>query len=234
MKPEFSKPFDAHHARQGAPFSCADGTAAAILKWDLRGGPCQIAGTYEDGQFGDELIRWTEDGTPHQLAGTAKTLVMLPLGLIDGKPVFVGDELVDPTGATFTPGPGNAGHLSGCRWPAPAKAYPKTTMTGADLISATGTGEWIDHSVIASIANAALRHAVDTGQVMAVDDVELAKSKSYLDGVHAVHAPSRAARDMLVAKAIRDVCMAKVDKFHNRAAQELFSVDLLSIINATQ
>lgn len=226
MKPEFSKPFSAEHARDGAPFCCADGTAAEIVKWDCRGGECPLLGVIDNDQFGQLSVRWTEAGVPHAEREIAKSLVMLPLGMLEGKPVFTGDAIEDGCLGDWTSGfaqPRNR-VFTNCRWPAPAKVYPKTRMTGADLISATGAADWIDETVIASIANAALQHACDAEQVVPMTDVmEVARS---------LNKRGRTERDMAVARAVAvDIRNCWAFEGHKPCKDYIDSIDLATIIS---
>ena len=162
MKPLHSKLFSMVDAQDGAPYSFDDGECAEIIKWNRNGQhPIVVmCGKRQD------VYSLGVDGY-----GGAGQLVMLPLGIIDGKPVFVGDELTyaEDTRRTFTAQPRwdqeslNAG--SGCIWPAPANVYPQTLMTYLDLVNVY---ENFDKFQVAlkEVANAAICHAIDAGQVI--------------------------------------------------------------------
>ena len=264
MKPEFLRPFDAAAACRGAPFCCTNGWRAEVLKYATNG----LFGTITKPSGEEFPASWTIAGESDSgVISKDKDLAMLPLGRIENKPVFVGDRLLDAKGAEFTV---TVGQVFGpgclCKWAPPAKVYPETRMTDAEIQRATpklGMRPSDDVMALSEIAgslralvNAALRHAVDAGQLVPVSEAKpslrphcpyTGKLRDPHDietdpmGVLVRHSgeplrgiEGRAARDMVVAKAIRDVCMAKVNKFHNRAAQELLSVDLLSIINTAQ
>lgn len=181
MKPEFSRPFNLEHARAGAPFGCRDGRVATILKWDgRRPGEPLIGHQGED----DIPASWAVDGAYSQEHESDVDLLMLPLGMLDGKPVFTGDAIEDGPG-DWTPGiahPANR-NFTNCRWPAPPRVYPVTLMAAAELDSASADTEGLRR-----VANAALRHAVDAGQLIEPGD--------------------RAARDMAVAVAVRNVAQS--------------------------
>jgi len=162
--PIHTRPFCAEHARAGALYSCRNGEEATVLKWDCRDKDYPLIGVQG---ITDTATEWHADGG-HYIADHC--LVMLPLGEIDGKPVFVGDELVDPSGATLMVRPSYEECLSGCRWPEPAKAHPQTQMTDTDLIGIY----WQPGADFVSVANAAIRHACESGQVVTKEDHEAA------------------------------------------------------------
>lgn len=202
MKPEFTKEFNADHAKAGAPYCCRNGVEATIVKFDCRHPNFVLVGVR--GQS-DECTSWTNKGGFYgNNDPCGHDLAMLPLGMIDGKPVFVGDELLDDQGHAFfvKPTPAEWLHTTGCAWPAPAKVYPATQIGDNDLCSAyygggPVVGATAEMAAFYRIANAALRHAIEAGQVITMADhhEEMAK----LDDE----------RDMAVAKAVRDACRSK-------------------------
>lgn len=167
MKPEFSKPFDQAAARAGAPFCCRDGRPADILKWDGRRPGEPLIGFQSDS---DIPASWAADGAYETGCEGDIDLIMLPLGLIDGKPVFVGDVFLWRGGELTTAMPDMAGgDWSNSRWPLPAKVYP--TYTG-DLDALRhaynkSMGSTVN-GAMEQVANSALRHAIDAGQVVQV------------------------------------------------------------------
>lgn len=179
MKPEFSKPFDLDHARAGALYGCKDGQHAEILKWDCKHPHYPLIGVIcENGFHYPES--WTASGTQANdeeiERRTGCDLVMLPLGLIDGKPVYVGDAFLwhdgTPNVATAEMAGGDWGR---CAWPAPAKVYPVTTMIEDDIISAYYSGGPVnghkeETQAFFRIANAALRHEIDAGTLVTAED----------------------------------------------------------------
>lgn len=260
MKPEFSKPFNMEHARAGAPFCLRGGGPATVLKWDGRrkGEPLIGFRTEQDipsswsagGVYFSDCLEGPDD------------LVMLPLGLIGGKPVFVGDQVVNAGGAITTAfvGIDLTSPPLAWRWPAPTKAYPTTSMTFDEL--AIVHNAQLDSKPnefarsVRAVANAALRHAVDAGQVVPVSearpgvrphnpytgalrdprDVESDPMGVLIrhpdEPMHA--AKDGAARDVTVARAVRDVCIAVIDRSHTRTARELLDIDLSAITQSVQ
>lgn len=84
-----TRPFNIEHARAGAPFCTAGGEKVEIFKWDRKHLLCIIGEIQNDCL---NVCGWTADGGNKSMTYD-RTLVMTPLGYIDGKPVFVGDEI---------------------------------------------------------------------------------------------------------------------------------------------
>lgn len=166
-----TRPFNLEHARAGAPFCRADGTDFEVLKWDRKHTQCIVAVSKQDAAVNTFRPDGTETGNRPTHA-----LVMTPLGFCEGKPVFAGDELIDDSvmfgeDRRFTVGPTmREGHFAHCAWPAAAPVYPETRMDASELFAAGLTER---RSVLEAapaqlkaIANAAIRHAVEQGQVV--------------------------------------------------------------------
>lgn len=168
--PLHTRQFNIADARAGAPFCCANGDAVEILKWDRKHTQCIIGLARQDAA----VRKWRADGSYEDANSSAFQLVMTPLGFVDGKPVFVGDELVTPTGMKWVASPvcrdtlGRS--LADCRWPAPAPVYPETRLHYTELISiamkTNSSPMAVTGSQVLTIANFALRHAIDAGQVI--------------------------------------------------------------------
>lgn len=194
-KPEYTKPFDLGHARAGAPFVCANGGEVEILKWDRKHTFCIVGLDMQDAS----VRRWRADGSYNE-GFNVFDLVMLPLGFIDGKPVFVGDELIDnDTGDTTTAFPTWGGMNADLwSWPAPAPVYPETLMVNDELGIAFTSKCDAPVQGWRRVANAALRHAIDAGQV--VPDAEHSKLLAIIGAAYQVagaHGASEAVLDML-------------------------------------
>lgn len=169
-KPEFSKPFCLEHAKAGAPYCCRDGEEAIILKWDGRRFNEPLVGCIGTD---DIPASWGNYGryVPDEPCQRPRDLVMLPVGMCQSKPVFMGDELVTRFGDKFVVEAKHIGDL--CEentWPVPTPAYPVTLMTDGDLVSNYYGGGPVSHEqeyqAWRRIANSALRHAIDAGQVV--------------------------------------------------------------------
>lgn len=238
-KPEFSKHFNIDHARSGAPYSCANGSRAEMLRFYAS----KMVGIHDGAGAEPYAGEWLLDGTyctPGH--GGALDLVMLPLGLIDGKPVFVGDEFIHRDGETITAAPMDAKiGFDGARWPSPTKAYPITSMTFDELAivhnaQMDSTPNEFARSVRA-IANAALRHAVDAGQVVPKGEHE-ATLHRLGDQLKDITLGDRAARDMAIAEAVRAAAVSQFDAAVNclaflkatHVAKQIGEIDLSAII----
>ena len=170
-KPEHTKPFNLEHAKAGAPYTRADGTEHEIVKWDRNHTQQLVAVSKQDAA----IRTFRTDGSP-PAGGPEMHLVMTPLGYIDGKPVFVGDEVEFITrGGEWVKKVAQSHErmFPDHRWPAPAKVYPETQMSAMELARADGSRKTAHIEVTDSferearaIANAALRHAIDAGQVV--------------------------------------------------------------------
>ena len=217
MKPEFSKQFDLAHAAAGAPVGKVGGGTARFVAYAEEADPSCCVVVIED-RFNLIGTR-RKSGRVNEVGATdnPNDLVMLPLGLIDGKPVFVGDELVRITTPNETPkaaGPVDRGPFTGWTWPAPAKVYPVTTMRhgdmfdtySADLFSRGHASAEAHSSGLAAVANAALRHAVDAGQVVPKDEHEAALYRLG-DQLKGVDLGARATRDIAIAEAVRTAAL---------------------------
>jgi hypothetical protein len=90
-------------------------------------------------------------------------LVLLPLFLIDGKPVYVGDEIMDEKGRTVIAAPEHDNILGAWRWPTPKF---KTSLSGDFLYKyfVDFNGE-IENSFEA-VSSLVLNQAVKDGQVI--------------------------------------------------------------------
>lgn len=239
MKPEFSKPFNLEHAKAGAPFCGGHGEAVRILIWDRKNPKYPIIAIEEDGD--QEAVAFRADGkATHGCGAIVQELVMLPLGVIDGKPVFVGDEVEYETFVGWGRDSVSAEwrEFGKCRWPAPAKAYP--THTG-DLDALRNEYNSILGSTVNGalerVANAALRHAIDAGQVVAKDDHEAALHRLG-DQLKRVALGDRAVRDMAIAAAVRTAALTahpvsrdfETSEDRNELWFRIHSLDLSTII----
>lgn len=169
-KPEHTRPFNLEHARAGAPFSIANGEEVEVLKWDRKHAQCIVTVSRQDAA----IRSYCADGTASHIDPKFH-LVMTPLGYIDGKPVFVGDEIGHreaPDDITVLALPHDR-DFADCRWPAPKPVFPETRMSFQELCEAGDMSLTATSSKIKDVANAALRHAIEAGQVVAIDDRKL-------------------------------------------------------------
>lgn len=183
MKLECTKPFNAKHAKAGAPYCCRNGDQATVLKWDCRSG-LPLAGVC--GAI-DMAHNWTAEGLHGNRLDDMFDLVMTPLCMCEGKPVFYDDELMTESGTLFrlksiTPGYS----MIGVTWPKKQREYPQTTMSddqlyaSSEYIKTTPPAEYMRR-----IANAAIKHAIDSGQVaakVAISDDEISDIADSMPG----------------------------------------------------
>ncbi len=187
--PLHTRPFNAEHAKAGAPFCHVRGIEYEILKWDRPNIKPIVAMSKDENAYIDTF---SADGLH---ANGHKGFVMTPLGMIDGKPVFVGDELVDKEdGHTATARPTwKEMNVDLWTWPAPAQVYPETQMTGSEFEKIYA--QWPDSEGrpdLVAVANAALRHAIDSGQLVDKKTAEAAIDVAVALGNGAVEARDRA------------------------------------------
>jgi hypothetical protein len=179
--PKHIKPFNLEHARAGAPFCCANGDEVEVLKWDRKHTLCIVGLSRQDAA----VRTWRADGSYVDANSNEFPLVMTPLGYIDGKPVFTGDEIElkcfagmngDDNWKRVKAEPDWKGTWNddgqNARWPAPAKRYPVTQMTDQQIEQSLIKGDcpgpvsYNGADAGRRVANAALRHAVDHGYLI--------------------------------------------------------------------
>lgn len=258
-----TKPFNLEHAKAGAPYMCRNGQEATIIKWDGRDSGYPLIGVRGSQ---DMPGAWNVRGAWLQSESEdVYDLVMTPLGHINGKPVFVGDKLV-VRGCTneYIASPRDINALHNLAWPAPPRVYPETKMRAFDLHAAYIKARGGADEGHTAVANAALRHAIDNGQVITMED-HADKLKEVGRKVAAITSPDlsglaqelrwqesiagfgtisgvkgvvqavkmivegRAARDMEIAKAVREACMSYVSSI-SQAYMQMKAIDLKSII----
>ena len=165
-----TKPFNYEHARAGAPVATNIGTDVQVLIWDRKHPTHPILAIELCDEH--EAFAFTLEGnrSPNFYRSELDHLVMKPLGYIDDKPVFVGDELEqrDRHNESWVPRTAQPSDrdFSISRWPAPKREYPATTMTDEQIAQAAYAAPVFNQW--RGIINAALRHAIDAGQVMAL------------------------------------------------------------------
>lgn len=165
-KLEFSRPFNLEHAKAGAPYCCRDGEDATILKWDCRDPNFPLVGIFGDS---DDATEWSAAGQYNCQLNPEYDLVMLPLGFIDGKPVFVGDEIISERDGKAHVAYAEQRNFNGARWPSSTPAYPVTRMQLKDFdiaIISSGSKECVDARAACAIANAAIAMALIDGDVV--------------------------------------------------------------------
>lgn len=242
-KPEHTRPFSIAHAKATAPYCCRDGHEATVSKFNGRDPSYPLVGYLGEH---DMPTKWTAEGF-YVLGDGASNLdlVMTPLGYVEGKPFFVGDEIVGTSGQKFIAEPRDwRGDIDTWRWPKPARQFPITQMSDGDICSAflgggPVVGAYEELLGYRRIANVVLRHAVESGQVVVTaevpDLIKLSKDGQHIEKMRSDIRIS-AARDMAVAEAVKSVCEKIIhDPFYqDQCKRDLGSIDLAAIIAKVQ
>lgn len=105
FKIEDCRPFDLEQAKDGMPFCRRDGKSVRHFIYDMKtaGKHYPLVGVtecYSAPQAGEEVQYWSLDGT--NMHSTPLDLVMTPICYKDGKPVNIGDKLIDDLGREMT------------------------------------------------------------------------------------------------------------------------------------
>jgi hypothetical protein len=231
-----TKPFNLEHAKAGAPYMCRNGQEATIIKWDGRDSGYPLIGVRG---IQDMPGAWNVRGAWLQSESEdVYDLVMTPLGHINGKPVFVGDKLV-VRGCTneYIASPRDINALHNLAWPAPPRVYPETKMRAFDLHAAYIKARGGADEGHTAVANAALCHAIDNGQVITMED-HADKLEEIGRKVAAITSPdlSGFAQElrwqesiMEIAKAVHDACLNSVSAF-SQDGMRLTDIKLKRII----
>lgn len=149
MKLEHTKEFNAEHAKAGAPYCQRNGLSARIGIWDSNNENFPLVGvrTTTPG-YHDSTCSWSECGGVWSSDQNESDLVMLPLGYCEGKPVFVGEELVyinSVIGSIVM----DAGcrHFADFKWPRMAPVMPNILIEnyGFSLTNTAFNNVALDH-----------------------------------------------------------------------------------------
>lgn len=173
---EHFKPFDLNLAKQGAPVgAAAERITIEILKYTDH----LVIGTIAYGTTHENAMSWKHDGVSN--LGPESDLVMLPLGYCEGKPVFVGDELIDKEDGHKVAATPLWKNMDGTlwKWPKPEPKYPETRMTWDDLCehyflygkTIEETMETWSSASSKNLANEAIKHAIQCGDVFTKQQV---------------------------------------------------------------
>lgn len=239
MKPDHTRSFNREHAEAGAPICCANGTKVEVLRW-LSGKAIGIHHGINGEQF---AAAWSDSGQAEGWPNDELSLVMTPLGMIEGKPVWWDSEFLNARGVKYT---ANQTMIefdySGCKWP-PAAPVIETKMTGKEAFEMycdafTQVKEEMKHSLLGGqdcvvFANLVIQRFIADGQVVPKAEYdrvvaqynEMAKAnfKLVADVSH------RGARDMAIAEAVRDRVVACFSESLNRGSTT-FECDLRAIV----
>jgi hypothetical protein len=156
MKREHYRPFDPVAAQAGAPYGHLY-DESEIKIYEYFDDYCIAAVRHS--KISD---RWV----PCEFDYGHDYLVMLPEAICQGKPVYRGDTLYDENGAAFQFSPEHTQSMLGeCTWE-PVKKWPETTMGDEEL-----DYEYRKFGLY-GVANAAIAHACETGQVVPMEKVK--------------------------------------------------------------
>ncbi len=168
-----TKAFNYEQAKSGAPISTAFGTKVKVLTFERQGLKGALSPILIEDVTGATLV-YSADGCPtgkdcwaqHQ---SIWRLVMRPIGYCEGLPVYVDDTLISPDDISWTAGCSAdrvefLEMLAESHWP---QKYPKSLMTFDELNANAGTAAtWEPRA--RKLADAAIEHAIRSGQVVAV------------------------------------------------------------------
>lgn len=163
MKREHYRPFDPIAAQAGAPYGHKD-NAIEVKIYEYFENYCTAA-------YMERANFWL--GTSYDYKHDY--LVMLPEATCQGKPVYRGDTLYDSDGDKFQfEGCHTQSLLDTCTWE-PAKKWPETTLSDEGFYKIHEAFRASPPMMLAKgyreVANAALAHACETGQVVPKGDL---------------------------------------------------------------
>jgi hypothetical protein len=164
-----TRAFDLKSAQAGAPITRRDGVAARFVAYVPEADRYEQVLYLAKTRGGRSIFSASAEGRACHSIEHGADLLLAPSGFIDGKPVFVGDTIVDH-GQERTVDPLNR-DFAGCAWPV---RYPETAMTKDDLNRAFNECGNLASTSLQRVANAALRHAIDSGAVVTKADHEAA------------------------------------------------------------
>jgi hypothetical protein len=177
--PEHFKPFNREQAISGAPFGCKNGNKATVILW-----ADDVLIGYVEAANGPHSMDWKNNGDARRDEWhRGCDLVMLPVDMLDDKPLFVGDKIMvkdyekeDHPWVPATVGPKTtqgAAKLYGWRWTSEEPEYPKTRMSPDDLYEIHRAQDaWKPRTAFLAVANAAIARAIQDGDVVPVAMLE--------------------------------------------------------------
>lgn len=182
-----SQPINLAHVQAGAPIRTRNEDAAEFVAFVKNAIKSEQLVVMVQGRIETRF----ETGLHYDDHYSLNDVVMAPLGWVDAKPVYTGDHLVpisDPsTDQKFYAGPKDRGPFTGWRWPEPelTMVYPVTACP-VDVLAMKHNSYQTFSKSLQAVANAAIKHAIDSGQVVLPGD--------------------RDARDRIVAVMVRRAC----------------------------
>lgn len=109
------KAFNAEYAKNGAPYKTRDGEDAVVTKWDGGYKPSPILGYSGNTHMSNQ---WNELGVSY-FRDAKRDLVMVPLGFMEGDPVYAGDTI--GSGKVILRADPKMRDFSAFHWPAPGE-----------------------------------------------------------------------------------------------------------------
>lgn len=129
---EDCRDFHFENAKSGAPYCQRNGLGARIGIWDGKNSECPLFGCYLSVGDKEILTSWTKNGKIFEdERESIYNLVMLPLGYCQGKPVHVGDVLLNKFLEKVVSEAGEHGKnydALGYKWPPVEVEMPKCTI----------------------------------------------------------------------------------------------------------
>lgn len=163
--PEHYRPFDLKQAQAGAPYGLTSGSPVRIVCWDRKvfGSSLPIIILKQESNGAEVALSPNYDGT---IGWSDDKLVMLPLFMLDGKPVFTGDRLLQTSAhppfhkyeIRANPGIIGWGKLS---WPPVPKV--KHQIWQARFKNVNGTGQFITNLQFSSREKCEEWYSVNSG-----------------------------------------------------------------------
>lgn len=164
MKRE-TRPYSHADATQGAPYGARSEEYDAMV---LHAEGTQLLGATRKKGGSWLPTEWTRDGMVRsEPAEHPRDVVMLPLGMVEGKPFFVGDRIVGNTGESFIAEPSDMGGTHKTwKWPKPAQNWPKSSMTADQLKRAFHAATPESRKGWCGIADIAIAHECEAGTLI--------------------------------------------------------------------
>lgn len=107
------KAFNLDHAKDGAPFKTRDGQTVTVVEWDGKNEHWPILAYYGTS---NKVGQWAKSGVD---CSQSRDLVMVPLGFMEGDPVYAGDTI--GSGKVILRADPKMHDFSAFHWPAPGE-----------------------------------------------------------------------------------------------------------------
>lgn len=211
-----TRPFNLEHAKAGAPV-CINGLEVVKVLTFERNDHYPILTMAGNGHIGSFM----NDGHGPLNA----RLLMAPINMLEGKPVFFGDTIERLCRGGWEPWIIDAAIWlpeARFRWPKPKRNIPKTSMNDAELVEAFNKNAYTTETGMRKVANLAIERAVGDGDVIPANEVDhMAAADAMRDESLAIIADERSnwavQKEMFIAldavhKRIRQIDAGKFSK----------------------